>query len=340
MQNLFQGDRPDSLRLQLLGWGDKLTEIFNAAIELELFTKVSQGANGVGAIAEALDITPLNAERLATACVAMDLLRSEGGRYVNAPDVERFLVQGKRNYTGPWYQWWRRKDHPGWRDLTQHLRRKEPAAVLGETYANYSVQEARDFHEGMYAVGIGAAHLFHRHVDISARKLILDIGGGSGHYCIVAAQKYPEIEAIVFDLPEVTTVTQEYIAESGLEGRVRTQAGDFTRDPFPGGADVALLNGNLTIYGPDAARQVIAKAFDAMGPQGEMHIIFEMLDDDRSGPVNAALFGVYEALMGSEGQAHSVADVVGYMQAAGFVDVAGHHFLDKFIRRVSGYKRA
>jgi SAM-dependent methyltransferase len=340
MQNLFRGDRTDSLRLQLLGWAGKLTEIFNAAIELQLFSKVSQGADSVEAIAEALDITPLNAERLATACVALDLLRSEGGRYVNAPDVERFLVLGKRNYTGPWYQWWRRKDHPGWHNLTEYLRRKEPAAVLGETYANYSVQEARDFHEGMFAVGIGAAHLFHRNVDLSTRRLILDLGGGSGHYCIVAAQRYPQIEAIVFDLPEVTIVTQEYISESDLSGRVRTQAGDFTRDPFPQGADVTLLNGSLTVYGPDAARNVIGKAYDAMVPEGEMHIVFEMLDNDRSGPVNAALFGVYEALMGSEGQAHSVADVVGYMEAAGFVDVAQHHFLDKYIRRVSGYKRA
>ena len=56
MQDLFDGSRKDSLRLQLLGWGDKLSEIFNAAIELGLFTKVSEGADTVPAIAEALDI--------------------------------------------------------------------------------------------------------------------------------------------------------------------------------------------------------------------------------------------------------------------------------------------
>ena len=34
MEDLFDGSRQDSLRLQMLGWGDKLSAVFNAAIEL------------------------------------------------------------------------------------------------------------------------------------------------------------------------------------------------------------------------------------------------------------------------------------------------------------------
>jgi SAM-dependent methyltransferase len=339
VEDLFDGSRKDSLRLQLLGWGDKLSEILNAAIDLGLFTKVSEGAETIPAIAEALDISPLNAERLVVACTSMDLLRREGDRFRNAPDVERFLVAGRKNYQGPWFRWWRKKDHPGWHHLADYLRRKTPTAVIGEVYAHHTVQEARDFHEGMYAVGMGAAHLFHRTVDLSGRKLILDLGGGSGHYCIVAAQKYPDIRGIVFDLPPVVEVTREYVAKNGQSDRVTTVAGDFTADPLPPGADVVFLNGNGTIYGPDTMRAVIAKAHDAMVPGGEMHIIFEMLDDDRTGPVNAALFGLYEALMGSKGKAHSAADVAGYMRAAGFVNVSVHDFLGKYIRRVAGEKK-
>ena len=57
-------------------------------------------------------------------------------------------------------------------------------------------------------------------------------------------------------------------------------------------------------------------------------------------PVNAALFGLYEALMGSEGKAHSAADVAGYMRAAGFANVSVHDFLGKYIRRVTGKKKS
>ncbi len=339
MEDLFDGSRNDSLRLQMLGWGDKLSEIFNAAIELGLFTNVSQGACTIPAIAETLDITLLNAERLVLASTAMDLLRRDGNTFTNAPDVERFLVEGRKNYQGPWFHWWRRKDHPGWHNLADYLHRKDPPKVIGEAYANHTIEDARDFHEGMYAVGMGAAHLFHRTVDISKRNLILDLGGGSGHYCIVAAQKYPHIRGIVFDLPPVVEVTREYIARNDQSARVTAEAGDFTKDPLPKGADVILLNGNGTVYGPQMMRIIIKKAYDAMALDGEMHIIFEMMDDDRTGPVNAALFGLYEVLMGSEGRAHSVADVKSYMEAAGFIDVSAHNFIDKYIRRVTGYKR-
>lgn len=338
MEDLFDGSRKDSLRLQMLGWGDKLSYIFNAAIELGLFTKVSEGSRTIPAISEALDITPLNAERLVVVCTSMDLLRRQGDTFTNAPDVERFLVEGRKNYQGPWFQWWRKKDHPGWENIADYLRQKKSERVIGDAYANHTVEDARDFHEGMYAVGMGAAHLFHRTVDISKRKLILDLGGGSGHYCIVAAEKYPHIKGIIFDLPPVVEVTREYIDHNNQSDRVTAQGGDFTKDPLPKGADVTFLNGNGTIYGSDVMYSIVKKAYHAMAQGGEMHIIFEIMDDDMKGPVNAAMFGLYEALMGSEGRAHSLADVKGYMEDAGFVDISSHNFIDKYIRRVTGYK--
>ena len=42
---------------------------------------------------------------------------------------------------------------------------------------------------------------FVKQVDLAGRQRILDIGGGSGAYCINTAQTYPEIKAVVFDLP-------------------------------------------------------------------------------------------------------------------------------------------
>ena len=341
MEDLFDGSRKDSLRLQMLGWGDKLSAVFNAAIELGLFTKVSEGAHTIPEIAKALDITELNAKRLADTCTAMDLLRRQGDTFTNAPDVERYLIEGRRNYQGSWFLWWRKNETKlsDWDNLADHLRRKETPRVIGDMYASHTVQDAREFHEGMFAVGMGAAHLFHRTVDVSQRNLIMDLGGGSGHYCIVAAQKYPNIKGIVFDLPPVVEVTREYVAQCGQSDRVTAQPGDFTKDPFPQGADVVFLNGNGTIYGAEQLQAIIKKAYEAMAEDGEMHIIFEMMDEDLTGPVNAALFGLAEAMTGSQGQPHSAAEVKSYMERAGFVDVGIHNFIDKFIRRVTGYKR-
>ncbi len=55
----------------------------------------------------------------------------------------------------------------------------------------------RAYHEATYSVGMGAARKFMREVDLSGVKKIIDLGGGSGAYSIVAAKTQPNLEAIV-----------------------------------------------------------------------------------------------------------------------------------------------
>jgi len=68
---------------------------------------------------------------------------------------------------------------------------------------------AREYHEATYSVGLGAGILFARDVDMSQRSLILELGGGSGSYCIAALQRYPHLKAIVLDFEPVCNVAKE-----------------------------------------------------------------------------------------------------------------------------------
>ena len=58
---------------------------------------------------------------------------------------------------------------------------------------------------------------------------------------------------------------------------------------------------NLPQYEPALIRLVVGKAFAALVPGGEMHLIGETLHDDRRGPLSAALWGLNEAVQGSTG---------------------------------------
>jgi len=69
-----------------------------------------------------------------------------------------------------------------------------------------------------------------------------------------------------------------------------------------------------------------------------MHLIGEMLSADRSGAVDPALWGLNEALAGSTGSAHSGPECVGYLERAGFRDVAPHEFVPGVLTRVRGVK--
>ena len=88
----------------------------------------------------------------------------------------------------------------------------------------------------------------------------------------------------MLDLPPVTVVADEYIAANDAADRVSTLPGDFTRTEFPQGVDVVVMASNLPQYEPDLIRLVVGKAFAALVPGGEMHLIGETLHDDRRGP--------------------------------------------------------
>ena len=327
--------RLDTTRLQKIAQAYWESAALMAAVELEVFTAIAHGHDTIPAVAKAAGIGERNAQRLLTALVAMTLLNRTGERFSNAPDVQRFLVKDGERYAGPWILFTK----PRWAaygELSERLRRTTENR-LG-AYQEFTVDDARRYHAATYSIGMGAARLFSRSVDLNGRRKMLDLGGGSGAYSIVATQTYPGLKAIVLDLPPVTVVADEYIAANGATDRVSTLPGDFTRTDFPQDIDVVVMASNLPQYEPDLIRLVVRKAFAALVPGGEMHLIGETLHDDRRGPLSAALWGLNEGVYGSTGVAHTESEVKGYLQDAGFIDVATHPFVPGVLSRVAGRK--
>lgn len=329
---------PDTVRLQHLSWSFGASAALFAALELDVFTKISEGATTLDEIARGAGMEARNVDRLLGVLHALDLVEQAGGRFRNAPDVERFLVRGKPAYAAPWILF-AGKDWKEWGRLAVHLRRRGLPRPLG-MYEELTVEEARKYHEATYSVGLGAGRRFAKQVDLSGRKLVLDLGGGSGAYSIAAALAYPEIRAIVLDLPPVVAVAKEFIARHGLSERIATLAADFTRDPFPPGADVIVMASNLPQYAPDVVQAVVRKAFAALEPGGEMHLVGEMLNDDRQGPLLPALYALYEAIFDSGGVAHAVGECVDYLRRAGFEGVRAREFIPAILTDVCGTRPA
>jgi len=330
------GKKVGTVRLQNLSYAHKQAAVLMAAVELDLFSCVSQGHDTVSRLADAMGTTQVNTERLVVAACALDLLRKNGDRYSNAEDVERFLVKGRRTYVGPWILF-SGMDFGKWRDLGAVLKSSESPKPLG-LYETLTEEMALQYHEATYSVGLGAGMLFARDVDMSSRSLILDLGGGSGAYCIAAVQKFPHLRATVLDFPAVCAVTDRFIRQWGMEDRITTHPGDFTSDPLPQGADLMIMASNLPQYNSKMLVRILSKACDALLPGGEFHLVGETLNDDKSGPLGPALWGIHEALFGSEGRSHSESEVRQYMEAAGFEHITVHPFIPGSLSRISGVK--
>ena len=326
----------DTTRLQRYARAYCESAVLFAAIDLNLFTHIAKGADTEAKLADAMGIRALDVERLVTAALAMGLIESDGNILRNAADAARFLVKGESGYAEDWLMF-TRADVPQWFRLTEHLRRQEPPTTLG-MYEHLTVEDARKYHAATYSIGMGAGRRFSRLVDLSGRHKLLDLGGGSGAYSINAVQAYPNLRAVVLDLPPVIEVTKQYLKLNSVDDRVTTLAGDFTRTTFPNDVDAAVMASNLPIYNEEMIQLVVDKVYAALLPGGEFHLVGEMMHDDRSGPLDAAMWGMFEAICHSGGKAHTVAQCTGYFKHAGFARISDEVFVPGTLHRVTGFK--
>lgn len=325
-----------TVRLQNIAQSYGQSAALMAAVELGIFTAISEGAGTFAEVATKLGLHPTNAERLIVLLSAAGLTEVRDGRLHNAEDTERFLVKGKPSYMGPWITFTK----PQWNEwgrLADHLRVTDlkDLGSIGEI----TVDDARRYHTSTFSIGMGAGRRFVRHVDLASRTKIMDIGGGSGAYCISAANAHDHIQGVVLDLAAVCEVTREFLADADVADRITAQPCDFTRDPFPTDCDVAIMASNLPMYDREVIAAVIAKAYTALLPGGEIHLIGEMTNDERTGPWGPAYWGLGQAISESKGLAHSEADVIGYFRDAGFKDIDLVDFIPGSLGRVVGTKR-
>jgi len=86
-------------RLQNLSKAHWQAAVFQAALRLELFTTISEGAREISQIAQKIGVNPKKTQTLADVCSSLGLIELKKGLYYNAPDVERYAVKplkGKR----------------------------------------------------------------------------------------------------------------------------------------------------------------------------------------------------------------------------------------------------
>ena len=115
----------------------------------------------------------------------------------------------------------------------------------------------------------------------------LDIGGGSGiftiqfvHQLLLNSNYYNDVEGIIFELPAIQPITEEYVNKANLSHKIRVESGDFfTDDPFlPDNqkVDIVFFSNILHDWPDDINMKLLQKAYDCLSPGGNV-VINEML---------------------------------------------------------------
>lgn len=185
-------------------------------------------------------------------------------------------------------------------------------------------EQARQFTAAMHSHSFPAAMGVARWGDFDGVSRILDVGGGSGCFCIALATAYPQMQFALMELPSVCKVAEEYIAEYGMGDRIETKPVDMFADTWPTGYDAMFFSNVFHDWDPPRCQHLARKSFETLPPGGTIYVHEMLLNDTKDGPVAASDFSMNMVLF-SEGKQLAADELEQLLTETGFVDMTISH---------------
>jgi cyclopropane fatty-acyl-phospholipid synthase-like methyltransferase len=314
--------QPDDRPLWNLLFGMWAFPAILVAHKLRLFELLGVHSCTKQEIREKLGIAERPAEALLMANTAFQLVQKSDGRFELTDLARTFLLEGSPtsfcgylDFLADSYSLW------SFENVRNAVAADAPQTGAADFFKvlEKNQQMAKGFIRAMHAQSYPASFEWPKKVDLSKSRVLLDIGAGSGAHAQGAAREFPHLHAIVFDLPPIARITEEYIRRSGLEGRIHVQPGNMWTDAFPP-ADVHFYGEVFHDWSREKAQFLARKSFESL-PAGGLIILRELLaDDSKTGPLSAAGYNITMLLV-TQGQQFSSQEMVTLLTEVGFKNV-------------------
>lgn len=150
--------------------------------------------------------------------------------------------------------------------------------------------------------------------DFSSFHNIVDVGGGRASLLIALLETYPQLHAVVYDLPQTVEGTRSRIAAEGLEDRCELVAGSFFVR-VPEGGDAYLLRNVLHDWDDEHVLTILKNCRQAMGPSSTLLISEAVLPE---GPASlAARYCDIQVMVTLGGRQRTVGELERLLEASG-----------------------
>ncbi|MGA8341412.1 MAG: methyltransferase, partial [Candidatus Sulfotelmatobacter sp.] len=204
-----------------------------------------------------------------------------------------------------------------WSTLTEVVR----SGTRVPTSRDDNPEWTRNFIAGMQRHAKDRAPLVVKALGTAGVRRILDLGGGSGAYSIAFAKACPDVHCEILDIPEVVPLTAEYVRQAGVSAQVSLRAGDMLQDDFGSGYDLIMLNAICHMFSEEQNRDIFLRARHALAPSGRLVVQDFILNPDKTGPQQAALFSLNMLVNTDGGASYCEFEYANWMKAAGFSEV-------------------
>jgi len=304
-------------RLQTIARGYRQAQILLTCVDLGVFEALANRRATALEIAEATGTDSRGMDLLLNAATALGLLEKHGVHFSNSPLAETCLtsdgagdISHSLRLENMFYHRWGHLS-----DAVRTGKRPED-----NRHDEQPEDWIRNFIYGLYNTARPVAPLVADALALPENQTVrvIDVGGGHGGYSLALAKRYPLLSSTVYELPRVVPVALEIIRQAGLADRVFVQEGNFQKEELGSGYDVALVFGVLNGESPEGRFTLIKKVFEALNPGGLVVIRDFLLDTDRAGPEEAAVFALQMLLATDAGGLDTSDDLKHRLQLAGF----------------------
>lgn len=256
---------------------------------------------------------------LLDALTSLGLLIKNGDYYVISPVTGTYLIKNSRFYLGDLIRMeYTQEPNQNWELLQPWLNGEfegheahDPMSVFQPSFIHAMAQSTlsnNSFHETISLVST--------HPCFSSAQKMLDLGGGHGLYSIALKQIRPDLNAVVFDLPQVREVTCSYARSYHTE--LGFCPGNFYEDELPSGQDIVLAFDILHPVTPARKAAVFAKVHRALNRGGYLFYKVCFLDETRTNPRKAAIFALKQKIRNSSSHVYTLGEAKHMLNQVGF----------------------
>jgi hypothetical protein len=238
--------------------------VLASAAELGIFDKLKEPMSSQE-LAEECGFHSGLTGKLCDALVASGFLTRNDGFYVSSPTAKRFLTAKSPFYQGNLIKLLKKTRETRWSRLSEAVRLGPVGFSMGDSVFDNSF---------IFAMAENAVcgtlqktlEILRDDPDFLKARKCLDLGGGHGLYSIGFIGINPNLEAFVFDLPQVVGgVTEE--AVSSYNDRIKTISGDLTNDELGDDYDFIFVS-DVLYRSEEELRTILTKIHSSLKDRG------------------------------------------------------------------------
>ena len=306
-----------------IAFGFMASKAMFAGLHLDVFTHLAAGPKTCENLSEIVGVPANRIITLMNALNGVGLVELNGNLYANSLGAEAFLSRESKYDFGDYLRFQiDQQMYPFLGQLNEVLDGSLSSDAV-DSYQHWmsNPEQAALYSNAQHSGSLGPGRTIARMVDLSGAKSLLDVAGGTGAMTIRLLEANPDLTSTIIDFPNVSEIGWRFITEANMTNRVRYIPSNALNVEWPSEQDAILMSYLFSGVPGEEVPRLVQYAFDSLVPGGKFLVHDFMVNDDRTGPVLAALWQLQH--MAFTPDAHSI--TAGWLKAemkkAGFIDI-------------------